>query len=62
MGKRKENTRPNAILNPENGKLVVSNQNIKTVTLKYCQETLQNNEPHKQYIEEIKMKTKEVKN
>ena len=60
LGKRKENTRPNAILNPENGKLVVSNQNIKTVTLKYCQETLQNNEPHKQYFEEIKMKTKEV--
>ena len=60
FGKRKQNTQPNATLNPETGKLVVSKQNIKAVTLKYCQETLQNNEPHKQYIEEIKKKYKEV--
>ena len=60
MGKRKENTQPNAILDPTTGKLVVSNHNIKAVSLKYCKDTLANNKPHPNYQEEIFMKKKEV--
>ena len=34
-----------AIMNPKTKKLVVAKEKIKGVTLKYCKETLANNEP-----------------
>ena len=60
LGKKKTNTQPNAILNPENNKLVVSKNEIKAVTLKYCKDTLENNQPHPKYQKEINMKRKNV--
>ena len=44
-----------AIINPEDGKLVVSNNNIKKITLQYCKDTLTNNVPargYQQFIED----------
>ena len=60
LGKKKTNTQPNAILNPESGILVVSKNEIKAVTLKYCKDTLENNQPHPKYQKEILMKKKVV--
>jgi hypothetical protein len=44
-GGKKVPMQPSAIQNPETGKLVVSRTQIKSVTLKYCKETLSNNPP-----------------
>ena len=44
-----------AIINPEDGKVVVSNNNIKKITLQYCKDTLTNNVPargYQQFIED----------
>ena len=45
IGGRKATLQATAIMNPKNGKLAVSKDQIKSVTLQYCQETLANNKP-----------------
>ena len=50
-----------AIVNPENGKVVVSKRQIQEVTLKYCTETLSNNKVGSEYEEIIEAKKKEMK-
>ena len=44
-GGKKVAIQPLAIQNPKTGRLVISRTQIKSVTLKYCQETLSNNPP-----------------
>ena len=44
-GGKKAPMQPSAIQNPETGRLVVTRTQIKSVTLKYCKETLSNNPP-----------------
>ena len=56
VGGKKALIESTAIIDPENNKLVVSKQQIKTVTLKYCHNTLSNNVPGKEYEELIKLK------
>ena len=48
MGK-KATLETTAIVNPETGKFMVSRQEIKRVTLKYCKKTLENNNPEEGY-------------
>ena len=55
-GPRKKVQEPTAI--KHTGKLIVSNSEIKSVTLKYCIETLQNNKPSEEYEELINLKKK----
>ena len=45
VGGKKASMETTAIVDPENNKLVVSKKQIISVTLKYCQETLNNNKP-----------------
>ena len=52
-----------AIINPKTGKLAVTKKEILETTLKYCKETLENNDPeedYKQLINEKKRKVKEL--
>ena len=55
-GKKKAAPEAQAIKNPENNELVVSNSEIKKVTLKYCLKTLENNPPEKEVAELVKLK------
>ena len=57
-GKKKAAQEVQAIRDPETGELVVSNTKIKEVTLKYCLNTLKNNEPEEDMKELIKLKEK----
>ena len=57
LGGRKANIVSRAIVNPENGKMAVTQKEVKNVTLKYCIETLANNPSHKDY--ELDMRKKE---
>ena len=61
-GKKKEQDN-NTIINPETGNIATSKNEIKEVSLKYCVETLKNNEPEEDFkdtIEDKKDKVKEV--
>ena len=49
MGGKKSNNEATAVVNPINGKLVVSRKEIKEVVLKYCKETLENDVPEEGY-------------
>ena len=60
LGGNKKKTQANAIIDPETGKLVVSKQKIKEVSLKYCKDTFTNNQPEKEYENEIELKKAEV--
>ena len=55
-GKRKTIPEAQAIEDPETGDLVVSNAEIKKVTLKYCLKTLEKNEPEEEVKELVKYK------
>ena len=44
-GPKKKTQEPSAVKDPTTGELVVSSEEIKKVTLKYCVENLQNNNP-----------------
>ena len=61
VGNKKGPMIATAIRNPETKKLVVSNKEIKDVTLKYCMETLANNTPDKEFERKIEDKKKTVK-
>ena len=50
-----------AIVNPDNGKVVVTKRQIQEVTLKYCKETLSNNNIGFEYEEIMDTKRKEMK-
>ena len=45
-GSKKGAQEPHAIKHPKTGELIVNSDEIKKVTLQYCIETLENNEPH----------------
>ena len=62
VGGKKANIEATAITNPDSGKLVVSKDNIKKVTLKYCIDTLSSNIPEKEYQKHIEDKRKHVNN
>ena len=62
LGKGKHKTEATAIMNPKTNQLVVSKHEIKEVVLKYCKDTLNNNEPEEEYKEGIDEKTREMKN
>ena len=51
-----------SIVNPDNGKVVVTKKPIQEVTLKYCKETLSNNIVGGKYEEIMKTKKEEMKN
>ena len=57
-GKKKAGQESQAIKDPETGDLVVSNVKIKEVTLKYCLNTLKNNDPEEEGKELIQLKEK----
>ena len=61
IGKKKNNIVARAIKNPTNGKMAVNKKEIKEITLKYCMETLENNQPEKEYETEIRNKKEFVK-
>ena len=48
-GTENGSSRANAIKHPRTGKLVVDQDEIKQVSLKYCQEVLTKNKPHKEF-------------
>ena len=54
-GNKKE-MKVNAIIDPKTGKLVLSKQKIKEVTLDYCKATLAKNQPEKEYADQIESK------
>ena len=60
VGGNKALIQSTAITNPENGKLVVTQDSIKHVTLKYCKDTLTNNIPEIGYQNFIEDKRTEV--
>ena len=62
IGGKKESMEATAIVNPMTGQLVVSRNEVREVTLKYCVETLKSNEPDKNFVEEIEEKKEKVKN
>ena len=62
IGGKNANHEATAIVDPKNGKLGVSKNNIKSVALEYCQATLNNNVPNEEYSEEIMSKKVEVQN
>ena len=51
VGGKKATMKANAIIDPKTKTLVVAKKQIQEVSLKYCQDTLKNNEPEKDYIE-----------
>ena len=55
-GPKKKVQEPTAIKHPITGKLMVSGTEIKSATLEYCIETLQNNKPDAEYEKLIKLK------
>ena len=56
IGQKKKKLVPNAIINPKTKKLVVNQDEIKEVTLKYCVDTLSSNKPEVQYENTINEK------
>ena len=52
-GGKKATMQATAILNPQTGKLSGSKEETIQATLTYCKETLRNNEPGKDFKEEI---------
>ena len=67
-GPKKTTNEAHAVRDPKTGDLVVSNSEIKKVTLEYCKSVLENNEPEndmkelvemKERIHQIKMDTKD---
>ena len=62
IGDKKTKILPTAIIDPETNKLVVNAHRIKEVTLKYCIDTLRNNEPEDAFKNEINNKKEKVKN
>ena len=61
VGGKKAKNQATAIVDPKTGKLVVSKHEIKEVTLKYCKDTLENNEVEEEFEEEITNKKEKVK-
>ena len=55
-GNKKAAQEAQAIKNPETNELVVSNSEIKKVTLKYCLKTLENNPPEEKVKELVEFK------
>ena len=49
IGGEKATLEATTVVDPKNGKLAVSKHQIRTVTLQYCKETLDNNKPSKGY-------------
>ena len=56
IGGKKATIEATAVVNPHDGKLAVSRKQIKTVTLRYCKDTLGNNRPAKGFENVIKAK------
>ena len=56
IGGKKALMQATAIVNPATGKISVSKEETIQATLKYCKETLLNNEPEKEFKEEREMK------
>ena len=52
---------PTAIINPDTGKLAVTKEETLKATLKYCKDTLKNNEPFNEFRRERDNKQKEAK-
>ena len=61
IGGKIAKNQPTAIINPRTGKLAVSKDEIKSVSLQYCKDTLANNDPAEGFKEEIDKKIKLVK-
>ena len=57
-GKKKAPAEAQAIKDPDTGELIVSNSKINEVTLKYCLNTLKNNDPEEDVKELIELKEK----
>ena len=57
---KKPKQEAHAIMDDEKKELVVSNEEIKRVTLKYCLNVLENNEPDKEFKDLIKLKQKHI--
>ena len=55
-GNKKAAQEAQAIKNPETNELIVSNSEIKKVTLKYCLKTLENNPPDDRVTELVEFK------
>ena len=65
LGNKKSNMVPSAVINPKSGKLEVSSNKIKEVSLQYCIDTLSNNKPtegFEEYFEEKKKKVRKILN
>ena len=61
MGGRKSPQQATAIIDPSTGKMAVSKQEIKKVTLKYCKDTLKDNDVEDEFKEVIQREKKKVK-
>ena len=59
IGGNKSKIVPTPIINPSTGELTLKKNEIKEATLKYCIETLANNQPAKGF-EEVKKKKKDM--
>ena len=55
-GKKKAKQDAHAVIDKETGEMVVSNEEIKRVTLSYCLNVLKNNEPDKEFEELVQLK------
>ena len=55
-GKKKAKQEAHSVKDKETGELVVSNEEIKRVTLSYCLNVLKNNDPDKEFEQLIKLK------
>ena len=62
IGRKKVDMLPSAISDQATKKLVVNTTNIKETVLRYCVETLSNNEPEERFKEEIVKKKEYVTN
>jgi hypothetical protein len=62
IGGKKAILEATAIVNPKTKKLVVNRNEIKEVTLQYCQDTLANNKPEPEFEQTINDKKEMVKN
>jgi hypothetical protein len=55
-GKKKAKKEAHAVKDSESGEMVVSNEEIKRVTLKYCLNVLKNNEPEDKFKNLVELK------
>ena len=60
IGGKKAAMEATAVINPETGKLAVTKNEVIKVTLKYCKDTLKNNEPKEEFMEDIEKKKEEM--